>query len=64
MKRPSSTWYSQRQWQMRVRRLIKVTCMECLGTGHNGRGEQCKPCKGTGEVERWINEIVWEEDGK
>lgn len=44
-----------------VRRIIKVICFDCYGTGL-AVGGKCRTCKGTGEVERWVVEIVDEDN--
>lgn len=45
----------------RIRRIIMVACPDCYGTGL-AVGGKCRTCKGTGEVERVVNEIVHEDD--
>jgi DnaJ-class molecular chaperone len=45
----------------RIRRLVLVTCTNCLGSGVVAtKNEQklCPECKGKGEVEKWVVEIV------
>jgi DnaJ-class molecular chaperone with C-terminal Zn finger domain len=63
MTRPRpSNWYAIRRWQAgykRVRRLISVPCPSCLGTGRDGR---CQQCNGSGNIEVWINEVVHEDE--
>jgi DnaJ-class molecular chaperone len=47
-----------------IRRLMLVPCSNCLGTGRAlAKNEQtkCPECKGKGEVEKWITEIVNDE---
>ena len=49
----------------RVRRLVLVPCGNCLGTGTvvaKGNERKCPECKGTGNVEKWIVELVSEDD--
>ncbi len=44
--------------------IIKAICPNCLGTGteyYGGKKRPCAECKGTGEVERTVNEV---ESGK
>jgi len=47
----------------RIRRVIKVVCPHCLGLGQiattHGR-LICEECKGTGEVDKVITELVEE----
>jgi DnaJ-class molecular chaperone len=48
----------------RIRRLISVPCGNCLGTGiapAENKQNQCPHCKGTGEVQKWLIEIVNDE---
>lgn len=58
--RRNSTWFATRRWQ-RVRRLILVVCMDCFGSGVL-RGQTCITCKGTGEIEKHITEIINEDE--
>lgn len=51
----------------RVRRLVMVPCTNCLGSGivvAKNDQKKCPECKGTGEVEKWITEIVVDEKEK
>lgn len=52
----------------RIQRIVKIDCKDCGGNGyrHDNRGERvkCVPCKGTGEVETIVNEIVNEDEVK
>ena len=41
----------------RVKRIIQVNCRECWGTG-KAVGEPCRTCKGKGEVDTVVWEIV------
>lgn len=41
----------------RIRRIIMVRCTDCWGTGRSVSGS-CITCKGKGEVERVVVEIV------
>ena len=43
-----------------VRRIVFVPCPDCWGSGR-AVGGACETCKGRGEVERVVNEIVPEE---
>ena len=43
-----------------VRRIVFVPCPDCWGSGL-AVGDKCRTCKGSGEVERVVNEIVAEE---
>lgn len=48
-----------------IRRIILVTCTNCLGSGNliTKHGlVTCAECNGRGEVERIINEIVHDEE--
>ena len=45
-----------------VRRVVMVACTDCWGTGRAGGGK-CESCKGKGEVETIVNEIVADEEG-
>lgn len=48
----------------RIRRRIFVRCTNCGGSGYltGSRGHvRCPECEGTGEVEKWITEIVNDE---
>lgn len=45
----------------RIRRVIRVICTDCYGTGLFIVSE-CSTCKGTGDVERVIVELVPAED--
>lgn len=45
----------------RVRRIILVPCPDCYATGLSVGGK-CTTCKGSGEVERVVNEIVREDE--
>jgi DnaJ-class molecular chaperone len=48
-----------------IRRIIKVMCPICLGVGsqyYDGRKRQCHECRGTGLVERVVNEVESVED--
>jgi DnaJ-class molecular chaperone len=44
-----------------IRRIIKVPCDACLGTGH-GIGRPCETCRGTGEVDRPVVEIIHDDN--
>jgi DnaJ-class molecular chaperone len=49
----------------RIRRLVMVTCTNCLGSGTimtKSDKKKCPDCKGSGEVEKWIVEIVNEDE--
>jgi DnaJ-class molecular chaperone len=49
----------------RVRRLVMVLCSNCLGSGSvttKNDQKKCPDCKGKGEVEKWIVEIVNEDE--
>ena len=49
----------------RIRRLVMVTCTNCLGSGTittKSDKKKCPDCKGSGEVEKWIVEIVNDDD--
>lgn len=49
----------------RVRRLVLVLCSNCLGSGSvmaKSEQKKCPECKGKGEVEKWIIEIVNEDE--
>lgn len=49
-----------------VRRIVKIECKDCGGNGYrhdnSGARVRCAPCKGTGEVERVVNEIVHDDE--
>lgn len=45
----------------RIRRIVRVPCPDCWGSGLSVGGK-CRTCKGSGEVERVVNEIVHEEN--
>jgi DnaJ-class molecular chaperone len=48
-----------------IKRIIKVMCPACFGTGssyHDGKKHVCEMCKGTGIVERVVNEVESVED--
>lgn len=51
----------------RIRRLVPCTCPTCLGSTYQyvpGGGHQpCATCKGTGQVEKWVTELVSEGEG-
>lgn len=44
-----------------VRRIVKVPCPDGWGTGRE-TGGKCRACKGAGEIERIVNEIVHDEE--
>lgn len=49
----------------RIRRVVKVLCPDCLGTGFEyvkGGRKACSTCNGNGEVERIVNEIVHDDE--
>lgn len=49
----------------RIREVIKIVCVTCLGAGRiiNGHGRiDCPTCKGTGEVDSVVWRIVPEEE--
>lgn len=46
-----------------VRRVVLVPCPDCFGTGLE-TGGKCRTCKGRGDVERIVNEIVAEDEVK
>lgn len=49
----------------RIRRLVMVLCPNCLGTGTveaKGDERKCPECNGKGEIEKWIVEIVHDDD--
>lgn len=51
----------------RVRRLVMVPCNNCLGSGliaTKNDQKKCPECKGSGEIEKWIVEIVVDDDKK
>lgn len=42
-----------------------VSCSNCMGSGivvMNNDKKKCPECKGTGEVEKWITEIVSDDE--
>lgn len=41
----------------RIRRIVQVSCPDCYGTGREVGGK-CHTCKGRGEVERVVVEVV------
>ncbi len=41
----------------RIRRRYMAICMDCLSTGKVG-SKTCATCNGTGEIEKYITEIV------
>jgi DnaJ-class molecular chaperone len=48
-----------------IKRILKVMCPICLGVGsqyYDGKKCQCRECKGTGIVERVVNEVESVED--
>lgn len=55
---PSAHTPTERRSAMkRIRRIIMVRCTDCWGTGRSVSGS-CITCKGKGEVERVVVEIV------
>ena len=46
-----------------VQRWVSVPCPDCWGTGRE-TGGKCATCKGTGNVERVVNEIVSDDEVK
>jgi DnaJ-class molecular chaperone len=45
--------------------MVLVTCSNCLGRGivtTKNEEKKCPECKGTGEVEKWITEIVSDDE--
>ena len=47
----------------RIRRVIQIQCPDCVGLGRvAGTSKKCPTCKGNGEVDRVINEIVHDDD--
>lgn len=50
---------------MTKRYTIKVPCGDCLGVGERYYGKikrKCDTCKGTGEVDRVVNEVTGEQE--
>jgi hypothetical protein len=62
---PEGGIYMKTQRVKQVRRLVMVLCSNCLGTGivpmKNG-DKKCPNCKGKGEVEKWIVELINDDD--
>lgn len=44
-----------------IKRIVLVPCGDCYGTGL-AVGGKCSTCKGTGEVERVVVEMVHEDN--
>lgn len=47
----------------RIRRIVRIQCPTCSGLGRvAGTSKKCSECKGKGEVDRVINEIVHDDE--